>query len=92
MIMAAMSIVVSGSLMIAPTTAIAPMMLPPVEAIRIGIRYTRIAENIVANPSWGIQPLPLKKAARKPNAINAPIFGMIIADKNLPKRCTLFFI
>ena len=50
-----------------------------------------MSDTILFNFSFGIHPVSINNAARKPNAIKAPIFGMTIPDKNLPNCCTLFF-
>ena len=98
--MAAISIVMDVSLIIAPMTAMAPTtrplspptILPPVDAIRIGIKYVSIGETMLLSCLFGIQPVSINSAARKPNAISAPIFGITMPDRNLPNFCTLFFM
>lgn len=42
--------------------------------------------------SLGNQPASMNRAVRKPHAMNAPIFGMTMPLRNLPKRETAFFI
>ncbi len=97
--MAAISMVISVLLMMAPMTAIAattrplspPTILPPVAAISTGIRYVSIGDTMELKFLFGIHPVSINSAARNPNAMRAPIFGITIADRNLPNCCTLFF-
>ena len=42
----------------------------------------------VAIFSFGVHPLGMKNAVIMPQAINAPIFGMIIDDKKVPNFWT----
>ena len=43
---------------------------------------------IVAIFSFGVQPTSMKKAVMSPQAMIAPMFGMIMLDKKVPNRWT----
>ena len=43
---------------------------------------------IVAIFSFGIQPSGMKKAVIRPQAMIAPMFGMIMLDRKVPNFCT----
>ena len=43
---------------------------------------------IVAIFSFGVQPTSMKNAVMSPQAMIAPMFGMIMLDKNVPNRWT----
>ena len=45
-----------------------------------------------ASCSFGSHPSGMNKAVMNPHAINAPMLGITMADKNFPKRCTPLFI
>jgi hypothetical protein len=45
-----------------------------------------------AKPSLGIHPVGMKKAVIKPQAMNAPMLGMIIPANAPPIRCSFSFI
>ena len=36
----------------------------------------------------GVKPASMKNAVISPQAMNAPMLGMIIPERNVPKRCT----
>ena len=46
----------------------------------------------VASCAFGSHPFSINNAVMKPHAMNAPIFGITIELRNLPKRCTAFFM
>ncbi len=43
---------------------------------------------IVARSALGVHPTPMKKAVKMPHAMSAGMFGMIMPDRNVPKRWT----
>jgi hypothetical protein len=45
-----------------------------------------------ASCSFGSHPSGINKAVMNPHAMNAPMLGITMADKNFPKRCTPLFI
>src|SRR2546430_8508106 len=55
--------------------------------MRIGNRYTIIGPTSLARFPLGVQPVGMKKAVIKPQAMNAPIFGMTIPAMKPPYRC-----
>src|SRR5438132_12239513 len=55
--------------------------------MRIGNRHTIIGPTSLARSSLGVQPVGMKKAVSKPQAMNAPIFGMTIPAMKPPYRC-----
>src|SRR3954453_12189506 len=40
------------------------------------------------SPGTGVQPVWMKNAVMKPQAMNAAMFGMIIPDRKVPNFCT----
>ena len=43
---------------------------------------------IVARSALGVHPTPMKNAVKMPHAMSAGMFGMIMPDRNVPKRWT----
>src|SRR6478609_8332067 len=43
---------------------------------------------IVARAAFGVNPASMKKAVKMPHAISAGMFGMIMPERNVPKRWT----
>ena len=79
---------------IVATAAIIPpriswMRRPPLYAMSNGIKYLIIGSAKLARSLLGHQPPSIKIAAIKPQAINAPMFGIIILLRNDPKAWTL---
>ena len=52
--------------------------------MRVGSRYFSIGETILAMFSLGHQPPGMNKAVIRPQAMNAPMFGITIALRLLP--------
>ena len=42
----------------------------------------------MAMSAFGIQPTSMNRAVIRPHAMNAPMFGMTMLDKNVPNFCT----
>ncbi len=43
---------------------------------------------IVASAALGVNPASMKNAVKMPHAMSAGMFGMIMPDRNVPKRWT----
>ena len=43
---------------------------------------------IVARSALGVHPTSMKNAVKMPHAMSAGMFGMIMPDRNVPKRWT----
>src|SRR5438132_13498745 len=55
--------------------------------MRIGSRYTIIGPTSLARFSLGVQPVGMKKAVIRPQAMKAAMFGMTIPAMKPPHRC-----
>ena len=96
MSMAPMSMVYSEPMM-APMTAIEPMtrprwpatFWPPWPAIMTGIKNLRVGPTSSLSCALGSQPVSIKSAVRKPHAMKAPMLGMTMPLRALPKLATL---
>ena len=51
-----------------------------------GSRYVIIGPTSFAIVSFGVQPVGMKNAVMRPQAMNAPMFGITIAARLPPKR------
>ena len=47
-----------------------------------------VGPTIVAIFSFGVHPTGMKNAVIRPQAMIAPMFGMIMLDRNVPNFCT----
>ena len=80
---------------ITPEVAIAPITPPrcpltanpPVNPMSSGISHLLMGPPTCASVSFGIHPVGINNAVRKPHAINAPIFGITIPDRKRPNFC-----
>ena len=69
-----------------------PTILPPCAAISTGSRKVSMYGWMEASFAFGSHPASMNRAVIKPHAINAPMFGITMPLRNLPNRCTAFFM
>jgi hypothetical protein len=55
----------------------------------MGSRYLIIGPTSSPNVSLGVHPVGIKRAVIRPQAMNAPMLGMIMPAKKPPNCCTL---